>query len=373
MPTGDHASVQLADELHARRRDLEMVVRAVHRLIRYTEPRPLFEAMARVGADALGTDRCAVLTKVPGKDVLIWAGTLGLSAQLQDFVGEQGISLDADSPSTRSFREQRPIAATDLETDPDVAEDVRNAAKGDVIRASLSCPIVAEGEPLGVLAVYYREPRVFHPDEVRRLTLLAEICAVAVQNAIAFDNARSLTDDLARKAADLERRNSELRIIADLAPTLAVADNARKVLAAFFSHTNTLVAFEQAAIMRLDVNNPKEIVIREVYSTSPASFNRGWRTQWDGTIAEEPLVARKATCHTLSPGMQLGPIDRFALQLGLHSLGLFPLVAGREVLGLLLVGSVRHDCLDARTVATLEPICAQVAGALARLEEPAQV
>ena len=70
MPMTDPASAHLADELHARRRDLEMVIRAVHRLIRYTEPRPLFEAMARVGADALGTDRCAVLTRVPGRDAL---------------------------------------------------------------------------------------------------------------------------------------------------------------------------------------------------------------------------------------------------------------------------------------------------------------
>lgn len=373
MPTSDPASTQLADELHARRRDLEMVVRAVHRLIRYTEPRPLFEAMSRVGADALGTDRCGVLTKISGQDALTWGGTLGVSGAWIDDPDQRGIPLDLDTPSTRAFREQRPIVTSDVATDPLISEDVRQAILADGIKATLCCPIVAEGEPLGVLAVYYREPRAFHPAEVRRLTLLAEICAVAVQNAIAFERTRAMSDELARKAADLERRNTELRIVADLAPTLAVADSPKKVLSAFFSHTTTLVPFEQAALMRLDPSNPKEIVIREVYSTSPASFNRGWRTVWDGTLAEEPLVLRKATARTISPGMHLGPIGRLALQLGLRSLGFFPLIAGREVLGLLMVGSVRPDCLDPATVATLEPICAQVAGALARLDEPAHV
>ncbi len=372
MPTSDHAHTQLADDLHARRRDLEMVMRAVHRLIRYTEPRPLFEAMARVGADALGTDRCAVLTQAASGDALVYSGTLGLSTHLMDFVGK-GISLESDSPSVRSFREQRPVVSTNIATDPGLSDDVRKVALADGIQAALSCPIIAEGEAMGVLTVYYREPRAFHPDEVRRLSLLGEICAIAVQNAIAFERTRAMSAELVRKAADLERRNVELRIIADLAPMLAVADSQRKVLAAFFSHTTRLVPFEQVALMRLDTTNPKEIVIREVYSTSPASFNRGWRTVWDGTLAEEPLVARKATCHALSPGMPLGPIGQLALHLGLRSLGLFPLIAGREVLGLLLVGSVRPDSLDAATVATMEPICAQVAGALARLDEPARI
>lgn len=371
MPTSDPASTHLADELHARRRDLDMVIRAVHRLIRYTEPRPLFEAMARVGADALGTDRCAVLIKAPDRDSLVLAGSLGLSPELRDLVDDRGIPLDSEMPSARSFREQRPIVCTDVVHDPTLLEDVRTVALNDGILAVLCCPIVAEGEPLGVLQVYYREPRSFHPDEVRRLALLAEICAVAVQNAVAFERARSLADELARKAGDLERRNAELRIIADLAPTLAVADNSRKVLAAFFSHANTLVPFDQVALLRLDPARPKEITIREVYSTSPASFNRGWRTVWEGTLAEDPLVARKPTCHTILPGMPLGPIGKFALQLGLRSIGFFPLIAGREILGLLLVGSVRPDCLTPPAVATLEPICAQVAAALARLEEPA--
>ncbi|MBM3269078.1 MAG: GAF domain-containing protein [Candidatus Sericytochromatia bacterium] len=361
-------SLQLAEDLHARRRDLDMVVRAVHRLIRYTEPRPLFEAIARVGADALGTDKCAIYVKPADRDVLTIAGSLGLTGDLVKFIGERGIPLDTSLFTAVSYREQRPVSCSDVLEDSTLPREYVAASVADGFRSLLSCPVIAEGESLGVLTVYFKEARAFHPDEVRRLSLLAEVCAVAIRNARAFDETRRISDELAAKAEILERRNAELRIIADLAPTLAVAESPRQVLAAFHSHTFVHVPFEQVGVLMLDPANLKEIVIRDVFSTSPASFGRGWRTAWDGTLAEEPLVARKATFRQLSPATDHGPIGQYCLRLGLRSVAFFPVMAGREVRGLIILGSVRPDALSAETVTMLEPIVAHVASALAKLE-----
>ncbi len=361
-------SIKLADELHARRRDLDMVVRAVHRLIRYTEPRPLFEAIARVGADALGTEKCAVYVRREDREELAIAGSLGLAQDLLNFLGERGVPVDIALPTATAYREQRPVSVSDVFDDPALPSEFVAAARADGFRSALCCPVVAEGESLGVLTVYFRDARPFHPDEVRRLSLLAEVCAVAIQNARAFDAARRLAEELALKAEDLERRNAELRIIADLAPTMAVADSPRQILAAFHSHTVVHSPFEQIALFMLDPANLKEIVIREVFSTSPASFNRGWRTAWDGTLAEEPLIARKATFKVLSPGGHNGAIGQYALQIGLRSIAFFPLMAGREVRGLMVLGSVRPDAITAAALTTLEPIVAHISPALAKLE-----
>jgi GAF domain-containing protein len=369
MPTTDHDSLRLADELHARRRDLDMVMRAVHRLLRNTEPRPLFEAIARVGGEALGTDRCSVLIRDPEREALLYGGSLGLSPSLAQLLTVQGIPLDSSLPSAIAIRELRPVAVMDMATDPAIPDEYRKAAIQDEIGSIMCVPVIAEGEPLGVLVTYYRESRPFHPDEIRRLSLLSEICAVAVKNATAFERAGKLAEELSEKARALEKRNAELHVIADLAPTLAVAESAKQILQAFYTRLVTLVPFEQVALLRMDSEIPKELVIREVHSASPATFNKGWRVAWDGTVAEEPLVARKATWHAISAGGMQDPLARYCMQLGLRRIGLFPLVAGRDVLGLLIMGTVRPDSLDAAAVATLEPIAAQLAGAIARLDE----
>ncbi|MBM3275500.1 MAG: GAF domain-containing protein [Candidatus Sericytochromatia bacterium] len=369
MPTTDHDSLRLADELHARRRDLDMVMRAIHRLLRNTQARPLYEAIARVGGEALGTDRCSVLVKAPDCENLIYGGSLGLSPGLAQLLSERGIPLDSNLPPAIAFRELRPAAFSNLADDQTLPEEFRKSAIQDEIRAIMCVPVVAEGEPLGVLVTYYRESRPFHPDEVRRLSLLAEICAVAVQNVTAFEHSRKLAEELSEQADALEKRNAELHVVADLAPTLAVAESSRQILQAFYSRLVTLVPFEQVALLRMDKENPKELVIREVHSASPAAFGKGWRVAWDGTLAEEPLVARKATWHALSAGGNQDPLARYCMQLGLRRIGLFPLIAGREVLGLLIMGTVRPDSLDASAVSTLEPIAAQLAGAFARLDE----
>jgi signal transduction histidine kinase len=51
------------------------------------------------------------------------------------------------------------------------------------LRSALAAPIILEGEPAGVLSVFYDQPHRFSDDEKRLVTALASFAAVALQNA----------------------------------------------------------------------------------------------------------------------------------------------------------------------------------------------
>jgi signal transduction histidine kinase len=72
----------------------------------------------------------------------------------------------------------------------DVTEDLRfqyrEEARREGLRSMLSCPMRAKGRTLGVLRIYTAAPRVFTEPEEKLLVNLANLCALALQNARSF-------------------------------------------------------------------------------------------------------------------------------------------------------------------------------------------
>jgi serine phosphatase RsbU (regulator of sigma subunit) len=95
---------------------------------------------------------------------------------------------------------------------PNVAVDPRVRGAGDAaaeagIESALALPLLAQGEPIGLLAVFPRLGRVLSDNESSLLTALAAQLSVAVQNAQLHEEAKRLGEERER-ALDAERASS---------------------------------------------------------------------------------------------------------------------------------------------------------------------
>ena len=79
-----------------------------------------------------------------------------------------------------------------LEVSEDARFQYREEARAEGLRSMLSCPIRVKNRILGVIRVYTGEPHVFSEQEQRLLLNLANLGALALQNAHAFGELQAL-------------------------------------------------------------------------------------------------------------------------------------------------------------------------------------
>ncbi len=96
--------------------------------------------------------------------------------------------------------EGEPVFVADAWNDPRVEYPEANRAEG--IRSILSVPLALRGEVVGELRLYYREPAVPEPGEVRFASLLAEQAALAIENARLIRMLRDMRDGAVRRSSE---------------------------------------------------------------------------------------------------------------------------------------------------------------------------
>lgn len=114
----------------------------------------------------------------PRQATLHLAAAYGLSASYL----EKGTVEVAHSPlDQRVLREREPLAITELTADAGLQYPVEAQREG--IRSVLVLPLSARGTPIGVLRLYSGQVRRFGADEIAFATAVANLGAVAIENA----------------------------------------------------------------------------------------------------------------------------------------------------------------------------------------------
>ncbi|HVV99949.1 MAG TPA: PAS domain-containing protein [Planctomycetaceae bacterium] len=120
-----------------------------------------------------------------------------MSERFREFIDGFAIGPGRGSCGTAAY-ERRLVIAEDVQTDPNWAEFREFAAEHD-IRACWSKPIVSDdGRVRGVIALYYREPRVPSPDELKLIEGAAWLAGLAF--------ARVLAEAALQRERDYSRR-----------------------------------------------------------------------------------------------------------------------------------------------------------------------
>lgn len=154
------------------------------------EPRDVLKAMVQSTAGALGTKACSIMLLSPDRRELRHGVDFGLS----DWYLRKGpVSVDL---SMAEALQGRSVAILDAGRDPRVQYAPQNLREG--IASILSVPIRLRGEVIGVMRIYTSEPREFTSDEIEFVEAVANLGAIALENARHHDEVQYNYDMVSR-------------------------------------------------------------------------------------------------------------------------------------------------------------------------------
>lgn len=95
----------------------------------------------------------------------------------------------AQSPVDSEAMKGTAIYVADARTDERF--QYKEAARAEGLVSVLCVPLETHGESIGVMRVYTSEPTTFEQDDVRFLSILASLAALAIENARLYDSIKS--------------------------------------------------------------------------------------------------------------------------------------------------------------------------------------
>jgi GAF domain-containing protein len=296
----------------------------------------------------LGTFKGAVYVLEPGTDHLTLIASRGLSDLPVEELDAQ-VTLRVGDGLAGWAAAQRTVA---------VAEDVRQDARwravpgvDDWVRASISLPLVAGDELVGVIALHNDTPRMISPEQTTFLTAASASVAVALQNARLFAaEARRALDLMLLN--DITQSGVEIADFGQLARTLS--DRLCELLEA------------DAATISLWDERRQRLLPAGAGDSERESF-------WLGAETDDSEVTLPAA--VLLAGHSLAVEDalasphlswRAAERLGFGSVLGLPLLAGDEKLGAAVVGFRQPHRFKREEITRGEQAASQIALALSK-------
>jgi DNA-binding PucR family transcriptional regulator len=109
------------------------------------------------------------------------------------------------------YEEGRPVCVDDYDADPRISRDFADIAHADGTRAALGAPMHVRGHAIGVAMSWRRSPAVYSEADVQAMTTLANLAAIAVENARLYEAQRLTVEGLRDANRRLESQNEMLR------------------------------------------------------------------------------------------------------------------------------------------------------------------
>ena len=159
----------------------------------------------------------------------------GLSDQFLESV--DSLRPDSNTLGQRSLRERR-AATIDVQDPASDAGELRDDYVAEGVRTVCLVPLVGGDEPLGLLGLYHRQPRIWPQEEVALVQAFADQAAVAIQNARLY---RSVASQAAR-----------MRSIQDLSARLNRLTDVRAIGEAIVAEASALAEYHDIRIYRVD-------------------------------------------------------------------------------------------------------------------------
>lgn len=109
------------------------------------------------------------------------------------------------------FAEGRPLRIDDYQADAAISRDFASIAQADGTRAALGAPMTVRGRAIGVAMSWRREPAAYTNADMQAITTLANLAAIAVENARLYESQRRTVATLEEANRRLETQNEGLR------------------------------------------------------------------------------------------------------------------------------------------------------------------
>lgn len=270
----------------------------------------LFDLVAATAARLTNTPASALQIASADGVCLRIEGHKGLSAEYVERVNrEKMIALEPGSPyylspSSQAYRTGSIVVVDDTSEDVEYTPwfEVASSALdgGEAYRSLAAVPMAAEGENVGVLAVYSLDHGVATPEVMAMLTLLAEHTALAVTLARVRTRERASLQKLTRAHASLQRQQA----------VLDQADDLHQGLMRAVLHDDGLAKIVGTTASVLGLRVVLEDTLGNVLVCAPDSPSQDDRDRW--RTSEAGLAATHAATESrgieyVSPPTPQGP------------------------------------------------------------------
>lgn len=151
-------------------------------------PEDVLNAIVQNTAEASGAKGCALMLLTPDKSLLLHTAAYGLSDR---YVRKGPVSADK---SIAQALEGRPVAVLNAVEDDRI--QYQKQAREEGIASILSVPVLLRGEAIGVMRVYTAQPRHFTDADMYFVGAVANLGAIALENARLYDSAKKDYEEL---------------------------------------------------------------------------------------------------------------------------------------------------------------------------------
>jgi formate hydrogenlyase transcriptional activator len=242
-------------ELERRNTQLKLLLDLTNSITSNLDLRELLRAISASVRQVMDYDSVGITLPDPQ------TGNLRLYAldfpQSKGFIHEELI-ISAESASAKAFATQRPVILNRL----DLADLKLAASEG--VKASCSIPLVNRGRALGVLNLNRLKDEAFSDSDVDFLTRAAGQIAIAVENALAFQEISRLKDNLAQENLYLEE---EIRNEMGFEQIIGTSPALRHAL----ELVTTVAASDSTVLLLGETGTGKELVARAIHDLSHRS------------------------------------------------------------------------------------------------------
>jgi diguanylate cyclase (GGDEF)-like protein len=243
------------------------------------------------------------------------------------------------------IRSRRPVLVKDRLDDRKLlhlGED-----ESEITRSAISAPLINKGRLLGAISAQSYEPNAYDGEDMDLLRGIADIAAVAVDNAI--------------HVGELERRRLEAEQIEEIGRGLASSLNPTEVLAKVISAVNEVLTVDGCSVWLCD--GPASEVLRVSQSGGTISLPAGLAWELEGPLADRLLIDRKPVVidDLATEGVVPAHVGEH-LRAG-SGMGV-PLLVGGQVVGVLTAGSRKPRYFGADDTSALQRLASQASVAL---------
>jgi two-component system NtrC family sensor kinase len=160
-----------------------------------SDVQPVFDAIAESARRLLG-GQTGLVTRVSADMVDLAAFTAGSEAGNKEVQSSFPTPLSSQGIHSKVARTGEIAFRTDIETEPDVSQGVKDMARARGYRSIIVVPLLREGVPIGTIGVARREPGPFSGNHIDLLRTFADQAVIAIENVRLFNELQSRTNDL---------------------------------------------------------------------------------------------------------------------------------------------------------------------------------